>query len=67
MTTWVTSDLHFGHANIMKFCPVSRARFNNDVDYMNEQMVLEWNATIAPEDTVYILELVNDRTASIDC
>jgi calcineurin-like phosphoesterase family protein len=22
---------------------------------MNEQMVLEWNATIAPEDTVYIL------------
>jgi calcineurin-like phosphoesterase family protein len=55
MTNWITSDLHFGHANIMKFCPQSRARFNNDVDYMNEQMVAEWNATIAPEDTVYIL------------
>jgi calcineurin-like phosphoesterase family protein len=55
MTNWITSDLHFGHANIMKFCPQSRARFNNDVDYMNEQMVLEWNDTIAPEDTVYIL------------
>ncbi len=55
MNTWITSDLHFGHTNIMKFCPQSRSRFNNDVDYMNEQMVREWNATIAPEDTVYIL------------
>ena len=55
MTTWITSDLHFGHTNIMKFCPQSRARFNNDVDYMNEQMIREWNETIAPEDTVYIL------------
>lgn len=55
MRTWVTSDLHFGHANIMKFCPQSRARYKNDVNYMNEQMVAEWNETIAPEDTVYIL------------
>ena len=55
MSTWITSDLHFGHANIMKFCPQSRARFKNDVTYMNEQMVIEWNNTIAPEDTVYIL------------
>ena len=55
MNTWVTSDLHFGHKNIMSFCPVSRARFRNDVDYMNEQMVKEWNDLIAPEDTVYIL------------
>ena len=55
MKTWVTSDLHFGHKNIMSFCPVTRARFRNDVAYMNEQMVIEWNAMIAPEDTVYIL------------
>ncbi len=55
MRTWITSDLHFGHANIMKFCPQSRARYKNDVDYMNNTMVHEWNATIAPEDTVYIL------------
>lgn len=55
MTTWITSDLHFGHTNIMKFCPQSRSRFKNDVDYMNEEMVREWNATISPEDTVYIL------------
>lgn len=55
MNTWITSDLHFGHANIMKFCPQSRARFNNDVNYMNEAMVIEWNSLVQPEDTVYIL------------
>jgi calcineurin-like phosphoesterase family protein len=55
MKTWVTSDLHFGHKNIMKFCPQTRARFNDDVSYMNSAMVLEWNNKVAPEDTVYIL------------
>jgi calcineurin-like phosphoesterase family protein len=55
MKTWVTSDLHWGHANIMKFCPVSRARFRNDVAYMNEAMVNEWNALIGTADLVYIL------------
>ena len=39
----------------MQFCPVTRSRFRGDVDYMNEQMVKEWNDLIAPEDLVYIL------------
>ncbi len=55
MTTWVTSDLHFGHQNIMRFCPQARARFRNDLGYMNEQMIVEWNSMIGSEDTVYIL------------
>lgn len=55
MKTWVTSDLHFGHKNIMSFCPVTRAHYNNDVDYMNEKMVMEWNEKVSPEDLVYIL------------
>jgi calcineurin-like phosphoesterase family protein len=55
MKTWLTADLHFGHKNIMKFCPVTRARFNDDVDYMNNAMVEEWNAKVDPDDTVYIL------------
>ena len=55
MKTWITSDLHFGHRNIMTFCPVSRARYNNDLDYMNEQMVIEWNERVSPEDLTYIL------------
>jgi len=55
MKTWITSDLHFGHKNIMTFCPVTRARFKNDVAYMNNAMVEEWNAIVEVEDTVYIL------------
>ena len=55
MKTYITSDLHFGHKNIMSFCPVSRARFRNDVAYMNEAMVKEWNEIVEPEDLVYIL------------
>lgn len=55
MKTWITSDLHFGHRNIMNFCPVSRARYNGDLEYMNEKMVMEWNEIVAPEDLTYIL------------
>lgn len=55
MKTYITSDLHFGHQNIMKFCPVSRARYHNDISYMNEQMVKEWNEIVEPDDLTYIL------------
>ena len=54
MKKWITSDLHFGHANIMKFCPVTRAGFR-DVDHMNECMIEEWNQSVAPEAEVFIL------------
>lgn len=55
MKIWIGSDFHWGHTNIMKFCPESRARYNNDVNYMNEQMVAEWNAVVQHQDLVYIL------------
>ena len=55
MKTWLTSDLHFGHKNIMTFCSQTRARFRNDVDYMTEAMIEEWNARVEPIDTVYLL------------
>ena len=55
MKTYITSDLHFGHKNIMKFCSVSRARYDNDVQYMNETMIQEWNEVVGIEDLVYIL------------
>lgn len=55
MKTWITSDLHLGHARIMEFCPESRSRFNGDVGFMNEAMVREWNELIAPGDLVYLL------------
>jgi calcineurin-like phosphoesterase family protein len=54
MKNWITSDLHFGHANIMKFCPVTRAGYR-DVDHMNASMIQEWNKSVSIEDTTYIL------------
>jgi calcineurin-like phosphoesterase family protein len=55
MKTYVGSDFHWGHRNIMNFCPESRARYKNDLDYMNEKMVIEWNAIVQPDDLVYLL------------
>jgi len=55
MKTYITSDLHFGHKNIMSFCPVTRARFRNDVTYMDQAMIKEWNDIVEPNDLVYIL------------
>jgi calcineurin-like phosphoesterase family protein len=53
MTTWVTSDLHFGHANILKFNPATRKY--ETIDEMNERFIQEWNTKVAPDDTVFIL------------
>mgnify|MGYP003333343905 FL=1 len=54
MKKWITSDLHFGHANIQKFCPVTRGRFK-DIEDMRERMIEEWNAVVKVEDHTYIL------------
>lgn len=54
MKTWITSDLHFGHANILKFCPTTRAHFG-DVETMNNEMVRLWNEQVDANDLVYIL------------
>lgn len=55
MKTWVGSDFHWGHNNIMKFCPKTREHYKNDVSKMNEEMVREWNNRVAPEDLVYLV------------
>jgi calcineurin-like phosphoesterase family protein len=52
--TWITSDLHFGHDNIKKFCPETRGRFH-DVEHMRETMITEWNQLVGQDDTVYML------------
>lgn len=51
MTTWFTSDTHFGHTNILRY---SNRPFS-DVDHMNEEIIKRWNALVSPEDTVYHL------------
>ncbi|MBX3075784.1 hypothetical protein KF707_22435 [Candidatus Obscuribacterales bacterium] len=51
MNTWFTSDHHFGHTNIIKYCN----RPFNSVAHMNALMEVDWNSIVAPEDTVYYL------------
>ena len=47
-----TSDLHFSHRNIAKFCPTFRPA---DFAELDNFMVARWNETVSPEDTVYNL------------
>lgn len=53
MKTYITSDLHFSHSNILKFNPATRVY--KDVDHMNAEMIRAWNSTVQPDDLVYIL------------
>ena len=46
-----TSDLHFGHANAIKFDDRPFA----DVEEMNKAMIHNWNSRVGKNDTVYIL------------
>ena len=50
MIYW-TSDTHFLHANIIKYC----ARPFTDKLEMTEALITNWNETVDPSDTVYHL------------
>jgi calcineurin-like phosphoesterase family protein len=49
MRIWFTSDLHFGHENVIKYCnrPYSCA------ENMDSSLVSGWNSRVSPADTVY--------------
>ena len=51
--TYFTSDLHFGHANIMKFHPNFR-KFQN-INDMDNTLIRLWNSRVNPCDEVYNL------------
>ena len=51
MTMWFTSDLHFGHANIIEYS----GRPFADVDEMNEALIERWNDAVQPDDLVWVL------------
>lgn len=57
MKTFVTADTHFGHKNIVKFTrnDGSKLRPWDDVVAMNRDMAEMWNATVKPDDLVYVL------------
>lgn len=49
--TFVTSDVHFGHNNIIKYC---NRPFQNS-DEMDITIINNWNKIVNPDDEVYIL------------
>ena len=49
--TFFTSDTHFGHANIIRFC---NRPFRN-VEEMNEILIENWNKVVSKDDTVFHL------------
>lgn len=51
MSTFFTSDSHFFHRNIIKFCD----RPYKDLDEMHIGMINEWNSVVTPADVVYHL------------
>lgn len=63
---FVTSDLHFGHTNVIKFCPETRGMFSS-AEEMNEGMIEAWNKEVSNDDTVYILGDVAFMPASDAC
>ena len=48
-----TSDLHFSHANILKF--ESAARPFSSVEEMNREIITRWNSVVKAQDLVWVL------------
>ena len=48
---YFTSDSHFGHENILKFCH----RPFKDVEEMNSELIRSWNEKVGPDDTIFHL------------
>lgn len=48
---WFTSDTHFDHANVIKYCN----RPFRHVDEMNNTMIQNWNSVVKRDDTIYHL------------
>lgn len=59
MQTLFTSDLHFGHVNILAYTPQRREYLGlsetDGVTEMNEALVRLWNSQVDYDDTVYII------------
>lgn len=61
-SVWVTSDTHFGHANIIKYA----GRPFDSVEDMNEALVENWNSVVKQGDKVYHLGDVTMNSKSLD-
>lgn len=48
---WFTSDLHFWHKNIRKYCN----RPFETIEEMNQALINNWNSVVKEDDTVFVL------------
>lgn len=48
---WFTSDLHFWHKNICKYCN----RPYETIEEMNEAIITNWNSVVQEDDIVFVL------------
>ena len=60
MKIFFTSDLHFGHENVIAF----DGRPFDSVKEMNEELIRRWNLKVGKEDTVYVLGDLIWKTAN---
>lgn len=49
--TWITSDTHFGHDNIRRYC----ARPFASAEEMDAALISRWNSVVRTNDTIYHL------------
>lgn len=58
METWLISDTHFGHKNILGFEKKDGTKLRpyfNDIHHMDDTLISNWNAVVKPDDKVYHL------------
>ncbi len=53
MNIWFTSDLHFGHKNILQF--EKEHRPFSTLEEMHEVLIQNWNSVVKPKDKIYVL------------
>lgn len=51
MSYWFSSDLHFGHANIVKY---EKSNYK-DVYHRDQDIVKRWNELVSPKDYAFLL------------
>lgn len=52
---WITSDLHIGHANIVKWRPQPDGSPYSTVEAHNEFVYAQWRSVVASDDVVIII------------
>ena len=62
MKYWFTSDTHFSHKNIIKYCN----RPFDSVEQMDAELIKRWNEVVKPEDVVFHLGDLCFKNKSLD-